>query len=70
MYMDIDETWNNQLMTAQTDNGGSLGGNGNNTALVHIKVHLTEAALPKNRSAGQQQSHGNPPFLDHKALLR
>ena len=67
MYMDIDETWNDQTIGNGHD-GRLLLGNGNNTALLHEKVHLLKAPFPKNSAAGQQQTHARAPLSKFSRL--
>ncbi|WP_300024603.1 hypothetical protein [Oscillibacter sp.] len=64
MNMNINETWNKELIM-QFNHGkpfpGKSGGNGNNTTLVDRYVGISKRAIQKNGSAGQQQTHiGSP----------
>ena len=57
MNMDINETWNNQMVVQFNDGKAFLGkggGNGNKTALVNRNIQVLNGSNTKNGSAGQQ----------------
>ena len=62
MDMDINETWNDQLIM-QFNDGSTLlrngGRNGNNTAFIHENIGVDETFTGIHGSALQQQTHSS-----------
>ena len=64
MNMNINETWNKEMVMQFNDRKavpGKGGGNRNNTALVDGDISGLERAVKENGSAGKQQTHGISP---------